>query len=179
MTPAQLDVLNIIRANPYFCKNEYELRYRTKVIKENIDQMRPKLEQRLQALGTINEDNEHDAINIIREEMNELLQHNYNAIIVKADLADQNLSYINQDHQAYLVYYFLTDSIHPYMATLTVDPDGVIHFYNPPAALLNDEVTNQDRPLNKDISKQLCNILKLPIGLLDHGPQSDFYKQAS
>jgi hypothetical protein len=179
MTPAQLDVLQIIRANPYFCKNEYVLRQRTRTIKESIDRMRPKLEQRLQALGVINDENERKAINIIREEMNKLLQHNYNAIIVKANLADQNLSYIDQDHQAYLVYYFLTDSIYPYMATLTVDPEGIIHFYNPPAALLSEETTYEDRPLNKNISKQLCDILKLPLSLLDHGPQTDSYKQAS
>ncbi len=179
MTPAQLDVLNIIRANPYFCKNEYELRHRTQVIKESIDQMRPKLEQRLQALGTINEQNEKKAINIIRQEMNKLLQHSYNAIIVKADLADQNLAYIDQDHQAYLVYYFLTDNIYPYMATLTVDPEGVIHFYNPPAALLDEEVVQQDQPLNKNISKQLCDILRLPADLLEHGPDTARYKKAS
>lgn len=180
MTPAQLEVLNIIRANPYFCKNEYVLRERTNTIKRNIEKMLPKLETRLQALGTIDEQNELEAINIIRDEMNILLKDNYNAIIVKADINDKNLAFIKRENQAYLIYYFLTDSINPYMATLSVNPEGVISFYNPPAALMNEPESNgQEQPLNKEISKQLCEILKLPPVLLEQGPIPQYYKKAS
>lgn len=180
MTQAQLEVLNIIRANPYFCRNELELRYRTRIIKQRIDDMIPRLEKRISELGPLTEDNEPAALDIMKEEMTKLLKGNYNAIIVKADTTDKNLAFIHQGHQAYLIYYFLTNSINPYMATLSVDPEGIISFYNPPAVLLDATATDiTEEPLNKDISKQLCDILLLPKHLLEVGPLGDHYQEAS
>lgn len=179
MTPEQLQVLNIIRVNPYFCKNANELKHRTRSIKNQIEAMLPVLQQRLQTIDPHSADNEQAAMNILHEEMSKLLQKNHNAIIVKADVQDEHLTYIHKDHQAYLIYFFLTNSINPYMATLSVAPTGIISFYNPPGIMIDNEpLSPTNEPLNMEISRQLCEILHLPLSLLENGPEPS-YQQAS
>lgn len=170
MTPEQVEVWNIIRSNPYYCKNEQELKERTYEIKTDIENMLPKLEARLHALGPITQDNQEQANQIVEQEMRKVLKNNHNAVIVRADIKDKALDFIHRDHQAYLIYYFEPSTIEPYTVMMSVDPFGLIYFYTPPLLLAEENNPQPAKLLNKEVGKRLCHILNIPDYLLDQGP---------
>jgi hypothetical protein len=174
MTSEQLEVLNIIRTNPYFCRNEQDLKQRTDKIKSQIEQMLPLLDAKLYDLGKITEDNKDQALKIVQNEMRKILKGDHQAVIVKADINDEVWQFIDKDHQVYMTYYFRTDSIQPYLALMSVDPKGVVNFYTPPLFLVGNNNPHPAKLLSKKRSTEICRILKIPDYLLYHGPFKDY-----
>ena len=140
--------------------------------------MLPKLESRLGKLGPINESNQEQASQIVHEEMDKVLCNNHNAIIVKANIGEDLFKFIDTNHQVYLIYYFQPDTIEPYMVLMSVDQQGIIHFYTPPLFLVESNNPSPQTPLNNAIGQELCHMLKIPPVLLDKGPES-FFKMSA
>lgn len=181
MTQEQILVLNIIRNNPNFCRNEYELEERTNQLLTDLEHMLPELEARLNKLGPVSDEAIARAKVIISEEMTKVLREGVNASIVKAEVGDKMLSFLDSSYQAFLIYYFQTDRVQPYMATMAVAANGAITFYDLPSFfddLALDQPSQAAEPYDRDRSEQLCRTLGIPTQLLDQDPKH-YFKMAS